>query len=215
MDEHEDVDPAVIAAWIGAGIAVLVALLSAYFTVWSSYRQRAVDLVVAALSHMGGGTQERSSGIAALMALRGPLARQPGRFDSRGWAIYGPAVGQQLYRQLIYVLNQGKEPYDAHEVENVISMTEWLTSDSRRLGFCDPGQRHRLAVSLAAYADAAPRPPQSSSGQRPTDLKHTSIEEFLSRVDRWKSILDTPPSSLPDDDVLPPDQSAQPGEKQP
>jgi hypothetical protein len=100
-----DVDPAVLAALITAGVVVVAALVSAYLTIWGALRQRAVDLVVAALSHMGGGTQERSAGVAALMALRGPIDRRPRRVDRGGWAIYGPAVGQQLYRQLIYVLN--------------------------------------------------------------------------------------------------------------
>src|SRR5881409_3714773 len=97
-------DPAVGAAWIGASIALIAAVVSAYLTLSSSHRQRAVDLVVAALSHMGGGSQERSAGVAALMALRGPLGKRPGHFYKRGWDFYGPAVGQQLFRQLMYLL---------------------------------------------------------------------------------------------------------------
>jgi hypothetical protein len=81
-----DVDPAVLAALIAAGVAVVAALISTYLTIWGTLRQHAVDLVVAALSHMGGGTQERSEGIAALMALRGPIDHQPRRVDRGGWA---------------------------------------------------------------------------------------------------------------------------------
>jgi hypothetical protein len=190
------VDTAVIGAWIGAGIAILVALMGAYLTVWNSHRQRAVDFVAAALSHMGGGSQERSAGVAALMALRGPLDRRPAQLEVRGWLIYGPAVGQQLYRQLIYVLNYGSQRYHAHEVENVISMAEWLLKDSL-LGFDEPGQRHRLAVSMKAYAAAAPTEatkavPSASQfavGQRPPDLNDTSIGELLGRLDGWMRIL--------------------------
>jgi hypothetical protein len=103
------VDPAVVAAWIAAGVAILAALIGAYLTIWSTQRQRAVDLVVAALSHMGGGSQERSAGVAALLAMRGPVDRPPGHFDRRGWATYGPAVGQQLFRQLIYVFESRQQ----------------------------------------------------------------------------------------------------------
>jgi hypothetical protein len=172
-----DVDPAVVAALIAAGVAVVAALASAYLAVWGTIRQHAVDLVVAALSHMGGGTQERSAGVAALMAMRGPIDRRPRRVDRGGWAIYGPAIGQQLYRQLIYVLNLGKGNDAAHEIENIIAMTDWLLGDKARLGFTDRGQMHRLAVSIKAYKRDREAPVR--------ELQDTSLDQLLSRVNDW------------------------------
>jgi hypothetical protein len=126
---------------------------------------------------MGGGTQERSAGAAALMAMRGPIDRRPRRVDRSGWTIYGPAIGQQLYRQLIYVLNLGKGNDAAHEIENIIAMTDWLLGDKVRLGFTDRGQMHRLAVSIKAYQKDRKVP-----AREPQD---TSLDQLLSRVNYW------------------------------
>jgi hypothetical protein len=172
-----DVDPAVLAALIAAGVAVVAALISTYLTIWGTLRQHAVDLVVAALSHMGGGTQERSEGIAALMALRGPIDHQPRRVDRGGWARYGPAVGQQLYRQLIYVLNHGKDNEASHEIENLIAMVDWLLYDNTLLAFTDRGQMHRLAVSIKAYKRDREAPA--------VELQATSLDQLLSRANYW------------------------------
>jgi hypothetical protein len=190
------VDPAVVAALIAAPIAILGAAISAYLTIWSTQRQRATDLVVAALSHMGGGSQERSAGVAALLAMRGPLDRPLGHFDRSGWAIYGPAVGQQLFRQLIYVLRCGKQNTAAHEVENLIVMIDWLLNDDT-LRFDDAGQRNRLGVSMEAYKQSAPAlaaEPSPSAGlpgvaPERSDRKDRSIEELLSRMDEWIPML--------------------------
>jgi hypothetical protein len=176
------VDPAVVAALITAAVAVLAALASAYLAVWGTKRQHAVDLVVAALSHMGGGTQERSAGVAALMAMRGPIDRKPRRVDRGGWTIYGPAIGQQLFRQLIYVLNLGKRKHAAHEIENIIAMTDWLLGDKVRLGFTDLGQMHRLAISIKAYKGDREVP----AGE----LQDNSLGQLLNRVDDWLRDLD-------------------------
>lgn len=170
-------DPAVAAALIAAGVAIAAALASSYLTIWGTLRQRAVDLVVAALSHMGGGTQERSAGVAALMAMRGPLDRKPRFVDRGGWKIYGPAIGQQLYRQLVYVLNHGKGKYRSHEVENIIAMIDWLLHDKDLLAFKDRGQMHRLAVSIRVYKGDSPTPA--------TGLQDASLNELLSHVDIW------------------------------
>jgi len=58
--------PEVEAAVIAAAVSLVVAAVSAYFTIWSTQRQRTVDLIVAALEHMTGGSQERGAGLAAL-----------------------------------------------------------------------------------------------------------------------------------------------------
>ena len=185
-------DPGVLAALIAAGIAVVLALLSAYLAV----RQRAADLVVAALSHMGGGSQDRSAGIAALKALRGPLYGRSGLFDRlRGWNAYGPAIGQQLFRQLIYLLNYGKGRYWAHEVENIIAMTDWLLRDSEQLGFTDEGQRTRLRDAIRRYvAGAEPSAMASMRGEEapPPELggpTSPSLDELRRCADQWMERL--------------------------
>lgn len=186
-------DPAVTAAWIAAAVAIATALASAYLTIWGTLRQRAVDLVVAALSHMGGGIQERSAGVAALMAMRGPLDRRPRFVDRGGWEIYGPAIGQQLYRQLVYVLNNGKGKYQSHEVENIIVMIDWLLRDKDLLAFKDRGQMRRIAVSIRAYVRAY-------EGDWPTPttgLQGTSFNELASRIRIWlKELGDEGPINM-------------------
>ena len=148
--------PEVEAAIIAAGVSLVVAAVSAYFTIWSTHRQRTVDLIVAALEHMTGGSQERGAGLAALQALRG---RQSGAhiFERLAWKPYGPVVEQQLYRQLIYVLNYGRNKYEAHEIENVIEMLNWLTEDESLVKSLKPEQRKRLSDSLARYGSVRPK----------------------------------------------------------
>jgi hypothetical protein len=182
-ENDRPVDPAIVAALITAAIAILVSVISVVIAFWSAHQQRAIDLVAAALSHMGGGVQERSAGVAALSALRGPLSRRPRRLSRGGWTIFGPAVGQQLFRQLIYVLNHAEKPYSAHEVENVLSMVDWLIQDHVLLDFNDGAQRRRLAVSLAKYVGAAP-------GGRSQELPastyaDTSTAALLGKASEW------------------------------
>lgn len=138
----------VTAAVIAGSLALVAAAVTAYLTVTSAHRQRSVDLVVSALADMGGGTQRRSAGLAALAVMRGNLDRRLGRLDARLWQQYGPGVGQQLFRVLAYVLNEAK--IKTHGTENAITMTDWLLRDPM-LRFADPDQRRRLATSLQAY----------------------------------------------------------------
>ncbi|MFD7626265.1 hypothetical protein ACFV7Q_09485 [Streptomyces sp. NPDC059851] len=145
------------AAWIAlAGVLVTGAL-----ALRSSHRQRADQLVTAALSHMGGGTQERSAGVAALRAFRGPIGRgwfgrtrRPRLFWRLDWKRYAPAVREQLFRQLVYVLTHGRQRFHAHEVENAMAMIEWLLDDEL-LEFCESGKRVRLAEAIDAYVKAS------------------------------------------------------------
>jgi hypothetical protein len=182
-------NPAIVAAWIAASVAIASTVAGSLLVVWGGHRQRAIDLVVAALSHMGGGSQERSAGLAALMALRGPLGRSPGIFEKRVWAIYGAAVGQQIYRQLIYLLNYGENRYKAHEVETMILMVHWLLNDTF-LEFNDSGQRYRLACILQTYGQAAAVIIQKESahiGESPVAGRHkSSIEQALYDIPNWR-----------------------------
>jgi hypothetical protein len=77
-------------------------------------------------------------------------------------------------------LNHGNKCYEAHEVENIIAMVDWLLRDDD-LRFDDAGQRHRLVISMEAYRRSAP--------VVQADRKDTSIGELLSRMDGWIGML--------------------------
>jgi hypothetical protein len=173
--------PEVEAAVIAAGVSLVVAALSAYFTIWSTHRQRTVDLIVAALEHMTGGSQERGAGLAALRALRGRQTRAH-ILERLAWKPYGSVVGQQLYRQLIYVLNYGSKRCEAHEIENIIEMLDWLIKDESLLGSCDPEQRRRLSSSLTSY-EASAHPKENDKAAR------ESLSEVRKKIKDWQSRL--------------------------
>jgi hypothetical protein len=178
LDERaKNMAPQVQAAWIAAAIALPSALITAYLTVWNANRQRAADFIVAALTHMGGGTQERSSGVAALMAIRGPIERKPRFLERTLWRRHGPAVGQQLYRQATYVLNHGNRKYYAHEVENLIIMLTWLLTD-QALAFRDPDQRARLAQSMQSY-----------TRHRDPAKNNASLDALVFKIPSWSRQL--------------------------
>lgn len=168
-------DAAVVAAWIAAGAAALSAAVNAYFIASSGRRQQENELVVSALTHFVGGSQERSAGLAALKVLSGSVSSFPSdastaqpppadsvRFRARPWfasrarrsrvrwSRYAPAVGQLFYRQLIYVLCHGGRRWEAHEIANVVAMADWLIAD-KRLAFNDPQQRKQLATAMCTY----------------------------------------------------------------
>jgi hypothetical protein len=169
------VDAAVVAAWIAAGAAALSAVVNAYFIASSGRRQQENELVVSALTHFVGGSQERSSGLAALKVLSGgegsfprdasiaqppprswvrfwtrPLSALRARRSRARWSRYSPAVGQLFYRQLIYVLCHGRRRWEAHEIANVVAMADWLITDDK-LAFDDPQQREQLATAMCTY----------------------------------------------------------------
>jgi hypothetical protein len=147
-------DGTVLAAWIGAAVSITAALVGAWTSVMVGNRQRSADLIAAALNNMGGRTQPRSAGLAALMAMRGHLDKQPSISHRWSWNTYGQAVGQQLFRQLVYLLSHRSEEYSNHEIENIIAMMNWLTSD-KYLEFTDSGQRQRLNSYLSGFEKGA------------------------------------------------------------
>jgi hypothetical protein len=57
----------IVAAWISAAFAVLVGGIAALVAVSIHRREQAAQMIIAALEHMGGKTQERSAGLAALV----------------------------------------------------------------------------------------------------------------------------------------------------
>jgi hypothetical protein len=168
-------DAAVVAAWIAAGAAALSAAVTAYFVASSGRRQQENELVVSALTHFVGRSQERSAGLAALRVLSGgagsfprdaSMAQPPPGswvrvfarlwFAARAsrsrarWSRYAPAVGQLFYRQLIYVLCHGRNRWEAHEIANVVAMADWLVNDEM-LAFNDPQQRKQLDTAMCTY----------------------------------------------------------------
>ena len=98
------------------------------------------------------------------------------------WQPYGPIVGQQLYRQLLYVLNYGKKKDKAHEIENVIEMLDWLTEDELLLSWCDPQQRQRLSASLARYAT-------SVHAEQDDSVAAASLSEVHDKLANWQRRL--------------------------
>jgi hypothetical protein len=143
-------DAEVNAAWIAAAAAAIVAGVNGYLGVRAGRRQRDTDLMVNALTHFVGGSQERSAGIAALRVLRGPTGR-----DSRNWRRYGSAVGTLFSSQAIYVLSAGGNRWQAHEVANVIGMVEWLLKD-RNLAI-DVASNEPLTRAMMKYCDDCTR----------------------------------------------------------
>lgn len=132
----------ILAARIAAGAAILSTLASLVSAVMASRittrvselnrdlqkviadKTREAELVVNALNHLVGGSQERTAGLAALNMLRveTPLAR---------WTGYENFVRTLLATQLIYVLTAGANRWQAHEVENVRQMTEWFMENGK------------------------------------------------------------------------------------
>jgi hypothetical protein len=170
----------VLAAVIAGSIALVVAVATAYLTVVSAHKQRSLDLLTSALGDMESGTQRRSAAIAALEAMRGRRDERLGRLDRALWRQYGPAVGEQLFRVLAYVLNHAE--VTTHGTENAIAMTDWLVGDPL-LGFDAADQRGRLATSLAAY-----------DAKLTLKLdKGTAASAFHDNLERWRTALGGPP----------------------
>lgn len=174
-------DPAVISAFIAAAVSLLVAGLAAYFAVWTSHRQRSLDLIAAAFSHMTGGIQQRGAGLAALAALGASTRHRKGWFVRSGWEGYATAVGQHLYRQLIYVLNYGDRD-KVHEVENLLVMLTLLTEDAQMLGSCSTEQKERLRLSLEDWTSST----KADSTASPLSK---AIAEAKEQTPRWVRAL--------------------------
>jgi hypothetical protein len=70
---------------LAGGVSLVVATAGAYISVWSVNRQRTVALVVAALEHMTGGSQERGAGLPRLRRCVANDHGAPGSGGERGW----------------------------------------------------------------------------------------------------------------------------------
>ena len=87
-------------------------------------------MMIAALSHLVGGTQERTAGISALVILLGS-AEAP--ISMRGCRSgYCDGATWEFQARTIYVLSHGSRRWAAHEVANLMDMGSWLfTSDQK------------------------------------------------------------------------------------
>ncbi|GAA1998326.1 hypothetical protein [Microbacterium pumilum] len=141
----------VVAAYALVG-ALIGAAVTAAITVWSGHRQRENEMVIAALSHMVGGSQERTAGIAALDVLLGEKGIKPGRFPQlfRRRARYVMAITWEYQAQLIYVLSHGPNRFAAHEITNVIAMGNRLFAEGQP--WPHAWMRERLIVAMRSYA---------------------------------------------------------------
>jgi hypothetical protein len=150
-------------------------------------RQRTVALVVAALEHMTGGSQERGAGLAALAALRGERS-WGARFGRRKGLDYEAAIGQHLYRQLIYVMNYGSNKGQAHEIENIRVMLDLLLGEDQLIQACDRGQVEQLQNSLKRFANSAQiRPDENDAGAA---AARAALSAVRSNLDPWNATLD-------------------------
>jgi hypothetical protein len=179
---------------LAGGVSLVVAMAGAYVAVWSVNRQRTVALIVAALEHMTGGSQERGAGLAALAALRGTRSRDIG-FGRRRWLDHQAAIGQHLYRQLIYVMNYGSNRGQAHEIENIRVMLDLLLSEDHLIEVCDRGQVERLQDSLNRFAGTAQTKP--GGNEAGAIAAHAALSAVRSSLDRWNATLEMDRGAYP------------------
>lgn len=83
----------------------------------------------------------------------------------------------------MYVLVHGRRRFHAHEIENLIAMVEWLTTD-RELAFDSPEQRRRLMQAVDGYVAAAKRSPED------VEKAMASMAALEQRACAWRTMLD-------------------------
>ncbi|MDQ0030145.1 hypothetical protein J2S89_001970 [Arthrobacter bambusae] len=176
------------AAWIALLGVVVATISSVSVTAWGNRRQRENELVVSALTHLVGGSQERTAGIAALTVLSSRLPR-------RRWAKYTPAVGQLLYSQLVYLLLHAGNRGQAHEIANIIAMADWLLSEGT-FGFDEARKREHLLGAMESYTkNWPPLIKNKDDPEKPTKPDDRSV--FLLRnliLRTWSGPLKIPAS---------------------
>lgn len=94
-------------------------------------KQQLADMIATAFGHFTGGTQNRSTGIAALQIVR---AGSTDFDEDEAWKAYGPAIQGLLYSQLLYLYGRkGKNKTEPHEAANIERMSDWLLGNDFRL----------------------------------------------------------------------------------
>lgn len=105
-------------------------------------KSREAELVVSSLDHLVGGSQERTAGLAALRLLKSltPVER---------WTRYEVFVRDLLSTQLIFVLTEGRNRWEAHEAENARMISAWLLADRQ---FLSEDAQVRIRQAVERYA---------------------------------------------------------------
>src|SRR5437879_13624171 len=107
-----------------AALAVVVSVSATVFTLRANARtvtnqlasqdrlsrnQQLAEMTATALGYFTGGSQNRSVGIAGLRIVR----------NSTVWPQYCDAIRDLFQKQLIYLLAQGTNRWEAHEIANI------------------------------------------------------------------------------------------------
>jgi hypothetical protein len=170
--------PEVVAAYVAAGAAAFSAAVSFFATAWSGRRQRAADMIVAALALFEGGSQSRSTGIAALRALS----------KRTGWRTYRDTVSELFYSQLLYLFAHGRNRWESHEVANITAMADWLLCEGS-LKFEDQGDKDRLCATMIRYVtdwNTIPNKELSKHGGTPDE---SGVRYLIQKIAQWGPIL--------------------------
>jgi hypothetical protein len=137
--------PQVVAALITGGAAILAAVFSG-LAAWRvgnlsgkvqqsiADRSTETNLIVTALNHLVGGSQERTAGVAALRVLKDTAL-------SDRWHDYDDAVRNLLTTQLQFILARGRNRWEAHEIANAQEIARWFldTNGQIRSGHAQTG----------------------------------------------------------------------------
>ena len=131
---------AVIAAWIGAGAAILLAAVDLIYRFSAGRREQDRQMFITALEYFQG-SQRRSVGIAALTVIR----------DRRkAWRSYRDTTRQLFYSQLLYLYRHASNRWQEHEISNIVVMTSWLFDD-KYLGPLPGYMKEPLLTVMEAY----------------------------------------------------------------
>ena len=183
--------PEVLAAYVAAGAAIVSTAVNYYTVVSSGRKQRAADLIVAALGQFEGGSQKRSAGIAALRVLsRGPE-----------WHEYRDTVAELFYSQLLYLFAHGRNRWESHEVANMTVMADWLLCEGS-LKFDDQGDKDRLCSAMIRYVTDYHNPlvPDKELDKHGGTPDTGAVQYLEEKVALWGPILEGRENfSMPDD----------------
>jgi len=94
-------------ALIGGAFGTVTALIGAWLSYRTAQRKRADDLFLMALEFMGGGSQRRNLGVAAITMYW------------RQFPEYGQLISEMLAASAIYLLTESKQKDASHEVFNL------------------------------------------------------------------------------------------------
>jgi hypothetical protein len=131
---------AVIAAWIGAGSAIILAAADLIYRFSAGRHAQDRQMFITALEYFQG-SQRRSVGIAALTVIhdRGQV-----------WNSYRDTTRQLFYSQLLYLYEHASNRWQEHEISNIVVMTSWLFDD-KYLGPLPERMKEPLFEAMEVY----------------------------------------------------------------